>query len=115
MSLCAVASCPTHRFLLRQTLMNPLAVVPGEGAFVPAAPGDLAFQKWLQASQWWSGERLLEHQLQLLQRLLAHAYRSVPFHRSRIDVAGIAPPAPLTLADWRRLPPLTRRDLQQAG
>jgi phenylacetate-CoA ligase len=95
--------------------MDSLPVLPGEGAFVPSGPGDLAFQKWLQESQWWPTERHLEQQLRLLARLREHAYRSVPFHRSRIDAAGIAPPAPLTFANWRRLPSLARRDLQQAG
>jgi len=95
--------------------MESSPVLPGEGVHVPAGPGDLAYQKWLQESQWWPPERLASLQLELLQRLLAHAYRSVPFHRSRIDAAGIDPDALLTLSEWRRVPPLTRSDLQRLG
>lgn len=90
-------------------------VMPGTADFAPAGPGDLAFQKRLQDSQWWSTDGLLEHQLRLVRRLLAHAHRTVPFHQARIDAAGIDPESSPTLADWRRLPALTRRDLQRAG
>lgn len=94
-------------------LLSP--VIPGEGAYVPAGAGDLAYQKWLEESQWWSRERLEDFQLRLLQRLVAHAHRSVAFHRSRIDAAGIDPNAPLPLSAWRKLPPLTRKELQRLG
>jgi len=80
----------------------------------PSGPGDLAFQKRLQDSQWWPAERLLDHQLRQLNALAAHAYRTVPLHCRRLDAAGIDPAHPITLADWRRLPVLTRKDLQQS-
>jgi phenylacetate-CoA ligase len=80
----------------------------------PSGPGDLAFQKRLQDSQWWPAERLLDHQLRQLNALAAHAHRTVQFHRRRLDAAGIDPTRPITLAGWRRLPILTRRDLQQS-
>ena len=95
--------------------MDSTPVLPGKTPFAPSGPGDLAFQKWLQGSQWWTAERLLDHQLDLARRLVAHAHRTVPLHRARIDAAGIAPGTPLTLEAWRRLPPLTRGELQQAG
>ena len=83
-------------------------------AFAPSAPGDLAFVKRQQESQWWRPEHLLEHQLQLLSSLLVHAHATVPFYRSRIEAAGIDPRPPLGLDDWRRLVPLTRREVQQS-
>ena len=51
--------------------MHRSPVLPGEGNFVPAGPGDLAFQKWLQGSQWWPHERMLSHHAwpQSMQRL----------------------------------------------
>jgi phenylacetate-CoA ligase len=87
-------------------------VLPGQAESVPTGPGDLKFQRWLQDSQWWSADRHLDHQLQLLRRLVAHAHGSVAFHRERIDAAGIDPELPFTLAEWQRLPILSRRDLQ---
>lgn len=95
--------------------MIPGPVLPGEGPHVPAEPGDLKFQRWLQDTQWWPAERHLRHQLGLLGRLLAHAHATVPFHRGRIEAAGIDPGASLTLDAWQRLPVLTRRVVQQSG
>jgi phenylacetate-coenzyme A ligase PaaK-like adenylate-forming protein len=97
------------------TVIDLTPVLPGTTPFAPTGPGDLTFQKKLQESQWWSAERILDHQLALAQRLLAHAHRTVPLQRARIDAAGIALDAPLSLEAWRRLPPLTRRELQLAG
>ena len=81
----------------------------------PSGPGDLAYQKRLQDSQWWPPDRLLDHQAQALTSLVAHSHRTVSFHRSRIEAAAIEPRRPLDLDAWRRLPPLTRNDIQRAG
>ena len=83
-------------------------------AFAPSGPGDLEFVKRLQASQWWRPEDLLEHQLALLSPLLVHAHATVPFYRSRIEAAGIDLRHPVRLEDWRRIPTLTRREVQQS-
>ena len=93
--------------------MPLMPVLPGKGEFAPDGPGDLAFQKKLQESQWWPAERLREHQDRLLRRLLAHAERSVPFYRQKIVARGLDLAAPLEPADWQQWPVLTRRDLQR--
>jgi len=98
-----------------ETVIDAAPVLPGSMPLCPARPGDLAFQRQLQDSQWWPAERILDHQLGLAQRLLVHAYRTVPFQRARIEAAGIDPDIALTIEAWRRLPPLRRRDLQEAG
>jgi phenylacetate-CoA ligase len=96
-------------------VIDSAPVLPGGMPLSPAKPGDLAFQRQLQDSQWWPAERLLDHQLGLAQRLLDHAYRTVPFQRARIQAAGLDPDAALTIEAWRRIPPLRRRELQDAG
>ena len=80
-----------------------------------SAPGNLLYQKRLQDSQWWSSERLFEHQLHALGHLVTHAWRTVPFHDARLRAAGLESGRPIDLECWRRLRPLTRRDIQQAG
>ena len=95
--------------------MTRSPVGPDGAALAPAGPGVLAYQKRLQDSQWWPAEQLLEHQLRELARLVAHAWRTVPFHGARLAAAGLEPGRPIDLERWRRLAPLTRRDIQQAG
>ena len=81
----------------------------------PSQPGDLTYQKRLQDSQWWSPEDLARHQQRQLTSLVAHAWETVPFQRARLAAAGFEPGRPLDLDQWRRLPPLTRREIQRAG
>lgn len=73
----------------------------------------LLFQ--LKQTQWWTADQLLEHQLLQLGKLLHHAYDTVPFYRQRFDAIGWRPDVALTFDDWRNLPLLTRRDIQDAG
>ncbi len=75
----------------------------------------MAFQKRLEESQWWSAERLVEYQQRQLARLVAHAHATAPFHRRRLSEAGLDPPRLPDLERWRRLPALTRRDIQRAA
>jgi len=95
--------------------MTSDALVAEGASFAPAGPGDLAYQRRLHQSQWWTAERLLEHQRDALERLTAHAWRTVPFHRARLEAAGVEPGRLFDLTRWRRLPILTRRDIQCAG
>jgi phenylacetate-CoA ligase len=82
---------------------------------VPSGPGDLSYQRRLKDSQWWPADRLLAHQIQALSSLLAHSHRTVAFHRRRVDAIGIELGRSVDLDGWRRLPSLTRRDIQRAG
>ncbi len=85
-------------------------VGPDGAASAPEEPGALLYQKHLHDSQWWPPERLLEHKLQALGRLVDHAWRTVPLQGARLETAGLEPGRPIDLACWQQLPPLTRRD-----
>jgi len=91
-----------------------VALAPDD-VLTPAGPGDLAYQKRLQETQWWSTERLLAHQLRQLGSLVAHTWRTVPSQRARLAAAGLEPESPIELESWRCLVPLTRREIQRAG
>ncbi len=69
----------------------------------------------LELSQWWSPEDLGRWQSERLQKLLRHARNTIPFYRLRLQQAGIDPKAPISAQQWRRLPVLTRADLQRLG
>jgi phenylacetate-CoA ligase len=91
-----------------------------EGSVWPALPSQrgaalLALLYQLEETQWWSAERLAEHQLLQLQALLRHAWETVPYYRMRLGAAGYRPEGAIDLAGWRALPLLTRRDIQKTG
>ncbi|HUO43678.1 MAG TPA: AMP-binding protein [Burkholderiales bacterium] len=91
----------------------PEAVWPALPAPGAAALAALLFQ--FERTQWWPAQMLLDHQLQQLAQTLKHAWDTAPFYRRRLDAAGWRPGAALTCDDWRKLPLLTRRDIQDAG
>lgn len=78
----------------------------------PAAASSLAVLQQLEQSQWWRPEALQAMQFRQLRSLVAQAADNLPFYRQRFAEAGIRPGAELTMAQWQRLPILTRRDLQ---
>ncbi len=70
---------------------------------------------FLEESQWWPHERLVELQNNKLQKLIAHAYACVPFYRRRMDAAGVRPENVRSSADLAALPVLTKQDIQIYG
>ena len=91
-----------------------------EGIVWPSLPGRrvtaiLAILFQLEHSQWWPSEKIRGLQFRQLGRLLAHAYRTVPFYRERQRKAGLTAKAPLTPEQWAEIPLLQRQDIQAAG
>ena len=70
---------------------------------------------FLERSQWWSAERLREFQWSELKKLLAHAFASVPYLADKYRKAGIALADLRSWDDFRRLPPLTRAEINAHG
>ena len=67
----------------------------------------------LEKSQYLDAEAIRERQLADLKRLLKHCYDNVPFYRKRFDDAGFNPSSFSDFCDLRRIPYLTKNDLQQ--
>jgi phenylacetate-CoA ligase len=70
--------------------------------------------RFLQRSQWLSGEELERVQLAALNDVLAAA-RKIPFHRARLEEAAVGPRGVRSLEELAALPPLERADLQRLG
>jgi phenylacetate-CoA ligase len=66
---------------------------------------------FLEQSQWWPREKLEAFQWQELMALLKHAYASVPYYQRKYADAGVRLEDIRTMADFRRLPPLTRQEV----
>ncbi|MFQ5620145.1 MAG: phenylacetate--CoA ligase family protein [Rhodospirillales bacterium] len=83
-----------------------------------AKPGDaqvLALQFQFEQTQWWPESRLLAHQMEQVRGLLDHAQGTVPFYRERLAPFRGLEPGTLTLEAYRRVPLLSRADIQEAG
>jgi phenylacetate-CoA ligase len=97
------------------------------GSVWPPVPVAEASQVWavyqaLDRSQWLSPAELEGMQLQQLRALLLHCFHQVPYYRRLLSEAGLATRPLDSLADFRRLPLLTRTlyqthfaDLQARG
>ncbi len=88
------------------------------GTIWPGIPGPfvsqlLAMQAQFEAAQWLSSAEILARQMPQLGRLLAHAYDTTAFYRRRLDAVGLSPEQVRGPDQWRRLPLLTRADMQQ--
>lgn len=73
----------------------------------------LALQFQLERSQWLSPHELLVNQMQQVGQVLSHAYRRVPFYRSRLDPLRLSERRHLEFEDWRAIPVLKREELQK--
>ncbi|MBL8838968.1 MAG: phenylacetate--CoA ligase family protein [Alphaproteobacteria bacterium] len=86
----------------------------------PAVPGSaaaavLGILDQLGQTQWWPPELIRQYQFRQLGSLLNHAARNVPFYGARLAAAGFRPGDTLNEATWRRIPVLSRRDVQDNG
>jgi len=75
----------------------------------------MVLQRQYDESQFWPPEKMKSAQFAQLALLLEHCSRTVPFYTDRIRRAGIEPGKRLGEAAWRRLPILTRSDVQELG
>jgi phenylacetate-CoA ligase len=67
----------------------------------------------LERSERWPAERIRRYQFRQLATLVRHAGRHVPFYRERFRAIGLDCEAPLDAESWRRIPILTRKDIQE--
>ncbi len=72
-----------------------------------------AYLRALERSQYLDPEALAALQWRQVQTLLVHAFDSVSFYRARFDAAGLRPEDIRSLDDFRRLPELTKEDIQR--
>jgi len=62
----------------------------------------------LEASQWWSRERIEAERVPRLRAFLANAQRRVPYYRQLFAVAGFEPTSVTAVSDLARLPMLSK-------
>ena len=65
-----------------------------------------------ERDQWLAPEQIAELQWRKLKALLEHCHREVPYYRRRFKEIGATPDDIQTLADYARLPVLTKADIR---
>lgn len=82
---------------------------------VPVADAAQIWSAYLQLdrSQWISREEILENQLRQVRGLLLHCNRTVPYYQQVFEQRGILPDDISNLRAFRKIPLLSRQELQQ--
>lgn len=75
----------------------------------------LRIHEKLDATQWWSPERLRQQQMLQLARLIGHARSHVPFYAGRLDGLQAGTEAGVDPAAWAALPLLTKEHIRSHG
>lgn len=70
------------------------------------------YAKLFAREQYLSSSELLDLQMERLRHQLAHAYKNIPFYRRRMDEAGLTPFDVSSFSELKKLPLLTKRDIQ---
>ncbi|MGC9337898.1 MAG: hypothetical protein ACP5EQ_07380, partial [Candidatus Cloacimonadia bacterium] len=70
-------------------------------------------RKFLEKSQYWSHDEILNYQLDKIKTLLIHAYETTSFYQKRCDDSGFDPYYMRYHDDLTKIPPLTKKDLQE--
>ncbi len=68
----------------------------------------------MEDTQWLPADVFVQNQMRQVGKLVAHAATQSPFFRQRLEKAGLKPEDLATPEGFRRLPPMTRRDIQDA-
>lgn len=85
------------------------------GKLDPQGAAILAHYHQLTQSEYFSPDELFNHQRRQLRALFSHAVEKIPFYQKRFAEAGFDPSQDITPETIRRLPLLTRADLQLLG
>lgn len=75
-------------------------------------PAYRKYSKLFNREQYVSASELQNLQMERLRHQLAHAYKNIPFYRRRMDEAGLTPFDINSFSDFKKLPLLTKRDIQ---
>jgi phenylacetate-coenzyme A ligase PaaK-like adenylate-forming protein/glycosyltransferase involved in cell wall biosynthesis len=68
-------------------------------------------RNFLEKSQWWPREQLLEFQWQETRKLVEHVFKSVPYYQKKYAEAGIRLEDIRSPEDFARLPVITRQEV----
>lgn len=65
-------------------------------------------KRFLNRTEAWSKDKLIEYQTERLKRIIKYAYDYVPYYKQLFDENGISPEDILSIDDMQLIPPLTK-------
>lgn len=71
------------------------------------------YYKFYKETPKWNRKEIEEYQFQKLKELIKYAYENVPFYMNRLQESNLTPDSIKSFNDIRKIPPLTRDDLQK--
>jgi len=96
--------------------LDPFSILPMLGFHMAYRwTGEFRIYRHLSRTQWWHRDQLLKLQWSKLRRLLDHSLKTVPLYRKKFREVGIRPDEIKGYEDFRRLPVLTKKEVQQHG
>lgn len=72
-------------------------------------------RRWLAKTQWMDEMELNKIQLRLLQNLINHCYKTIPFYRNIMNSEGLKATSIKSLTDIEKFPVLTKKEVLNAG
>lgn len=69
----------------------------------------------LRETQWYSSQQIADYQFTRLEKLLQHAYNTVPFYRALYDAHGVHPSQFRAIDDIQRFPLIDKEAVREAG
>jgi phenylacetate-CoA ligase len=73
----------------------------------------LRYLAQLEKSQYWSAERLRDHQWTSLKKLVEYAFQNCPYYTRKYRAAGVSPADLRTPDDVKILPTITKEEIQE--
>ena len=84
--------------------------------FIKRCAGEFKYRRhWLNRTQWYSAAELKELQLELLKRVVKHAYETVPYYSRLMRKLKLRPWDVKNLEDIQKFPIMCKADLKTAG
>lgn len=71
-------------------------------------------RRWLEKTQWYTSDELRDLQLELLKKMIRHAYDTVPYYKRLMQELRFSPDDIKCLDDIQRFPVMTKADLKAA-
>lgn len=95
--------------IIKNPIINSYISMPDTIKYGPSFNSAYYF---LQKSQWWSGDKHKEYQLEKVKKLLKYAYENVPYYTRLFNENNINPEYIKDLSDLKKIPYLTKEIIQ---